>query len=137
MFSTRTMRPEDWSEVAPFFTPDEFNYPSQMGYEFMLWLRDLRVKLGFSLHPVSDHRPPARNAGVGASNSAHLDVPCNAIDFGRNKRTGLAITSAQRFQILFTARDMGCRRFGIYEHGGVHLDRAGDSKPQDVIWVKF
>lgn len=137
-FSTRVARPEDWTAVARYFRPDEFNHPELVGAEFLLWLRDLRAALGFPLHPTSDARPPARNAAAGgATASAHLDVPCDAVDLGRNRRTGLGLTSAQRFQVVFTAREMGCRRFGIYENGAVHLDRAGDPKAQDVIWVAW
>lgn len=136
-FSSRRIRPDEWPKLAPYFTRGEFNHPDEMGFEFMFWLRDLRERVGFPLHPRSDHRPPARNAAAGgASQSAHLDAPCDAIDFGRSP-TGLALTSAQRFQLIFTAREMGCRRFGVYENKAVHLDRAGGDKPQDVMWVSF
>jgi|GEM_PF-5712470 len=128
-FSTRTMQPGDWAAVAPEFYAREFNHPDEMGFEFLLWLRDLRRAVGFPLLLSSDHRPPARNETVGGAKlSAHLDTPCDAVDIRQ-------LTAAHRFTLIFEARAMGCRRFGVYGNKSVHIDRAGDPKGQDVIWV--
>lgn len=131
-FSTRCMRAEDWSKVAPEFTPQEFNHPEKMGYEFMLWLHQVRLKLGMSLRPSSDYRDDGANENAGgASKSAHMDTPCDAIDFSAKD-----MTAVKRFKLVEVAMKLGCQRIGIYENGSVHLDRTEDKRPSPVIWVK-
>lgn len=125
----------DWAKDSPHFTRAEFRYPDAMDPTFIRWLNKLRKKVGFPLYVVSDYRPPARNAAAGgAKASAHMSKPCVAVDLGRAK--GVGFTAAQRFALVFAARDLGCRRFGIYENGNVHLD-LDPTKPQDVIWVAW
>lgn len=132
-FSTRTMQPEDWATLKH-FTAAEFNYPDAMGFEFMQWLDKLRTALRFPIKISSDHRPPERNAAAGGkSRSAHLDIPCEAVDI-----SSASLDNAKRFKLVHTAMALGCRRMGLYENGSVHLDRAeGKGKAQDVLWVKL
>lgn len=132
-FSTRTMRPEDWAEVKH-FGPDEFNYPDRLGYEFVHWLDTVRAHAGVPFHPSSDYRDPARNASAGgASKSAHMDTPCDAIDLA-GATPGVPMPSAHRLAIVQAALHLGCRRIGIYANGSVHLDRTEDRRPK-ALWV--
>lgn len=129
-FSSRTMRPEDWAQLRH-FRPTErgFRDPARMGFEFMLWLDMLRRRFGAPLSISSTWRAPAHNeAAGGASQSAHLRTPCEAVDI-------VGLDSAGRFRLVSLAMQMGCRRIGIYENGSVHLD-LDPSLPQDVLWVK-
>lgn len=129
-FSSRTMQAADWAKVAPEFKPSEFDYPDLMGYEFMLWLHKLRIKAGFALHISSDHRKSDHNSTVGgASKSAHMDVPCDAVDIHK-------LTSVSRFKLVRVAIELGCQRIGVYENGSVHLDRTESVRPSPVLWVK-
>lgn len=125
----------DWANDSPHFKKGEFRYPEAMDPGFVKWLNKLRAKVGFPIYIASDHRPPARNAAAGgAKASAHLSNPCFAVDLGQRK--GVGFSSPQRFALIFAARDLGCRRFGIYPNGFVHLD-LDPSKPQDVVWVDW
>lgn len=129
-FSTRTMKPEDWAKVHPEFKPHEFDHPDKMGYEFMLWLHKLRLRLGFSLSVSSDHRTPEHNSSAGgAKKSAHMDVPCDAVDIHK-------LTSHTRYKLVQGAMAMSCQRIGVYENGSVHLDRTEDERPSPALWVK-
>lgn len=134
-FSTRTMRAEDWSEMAPEFTPQEFDHPEKMGYEFLRWLKDVRQKAGVPMHPSSDYRDPAHNATAGgASKSAHMDTPCDACDFAGEKK-GVPMPGKHRLAIVRAALALGCVRLGVYENGSIHLDRTEDRRPSS-LWVK-
>lgn len=135
-FSTRTMQAADWKRLQ-YFTAREFRYPEAMGYEFLVWLDHLRGKLGSPLKISSDHRPPERNAAAGgASDSAHMDVPCNAVDI-----SAASLPSKVRYRLVQLAMDLGCRRIGVYANGSVHLDRGetkpnGTTRPAPVLWEK-
>lgn len=134
-FSTRTMTAADWAEVAPEFTPSEFNAPEKMGYEFLSWLVQVRRKAGVPMHPSSDYRDPARNANAGgASKSAHMDTPCDAADFAGEK-PGAPMPGKHRLAIVKAALELGCTRLGVYQNGSVHLDRTEDRRPSS-LWVK-
>lgn len=125
------MRPEDWAKVHPFFQPHEFDHPERMGYEFMLWITEVRKELGMTLTPSSDGRSIVHNADVGgAKRSAHLDPILNVLDFSGHNMTGI-----KRLQLFAIAYQHGCRRFGIYANGSVHLDRTEDVRPE-ACWVK-
>lgn len=124
------MTAADWDKVYPEFQPHEFDFPDKMGYEFMLWLHKLRIKVGFSIHISSDFRNPAHNDTVGgASKSAHMDTPCDAVDIHK-------LTSVTRYKLVKAAIELGCQRIGVYENGSVHLDRTEDERPSPVLWVK-
>lgn len=135
MFSTRTMRPEDWAEIRH-FAPSEFNYPDSMGVEFVKWLDAVREEAGCAMHLVSDHRPPERNAAAGgAKTSAHMDLPCNAVDIGKRPTPADPNWNYHRFRIIAAALKLGCQRIGQYPSGSLHLDRSEDSHPSPRLWV--
>jgi uncharacterized protein YcbK (DUF882 family) len=127
-FSSRTMRDSDWGLLQN-FNASEFRAPERMGFEFMLWLQQLRTLYGKPLRIISSWRSPDQNAAAnGATRSTHMRTPCEAVDI-------VGLSSADRFQLTFLAFALGCRRFGIYENGSLHIDLDPDS-PQNVIWVK-
>lgn len=131
-FSSRTIQPREWALIAPEFHANEFRNPDNMGYEFMLWLKALRRKVGQPLTVSSDYRSPERNENAGgASKSAHMDIPCNAVDF-----SGVGMSSARRMTLVRAALDMGCTRLGIYANGSVHVDRGDEGRASGVLWVK-
>ena len=88
---------------------------------------------------VADARTPEANPG--AANSAHLEVPCRAVDLRVH-------TAAERFRVISAALTHGIVRVGVYpptEHqrttygpasGSVHLD-ASPTKPQAVMWMTW
>lgn len=135
-FSSRCMTDADWAEVKH-FTPNEFRHPEKIGYEFMLWIDKVREKAGVPMVPTSDWRSDAHNAEVGgAKDSAHEDVPCDAMDFGKRPRADDPNWNRSRYAITFAAHELGCRRFGEYKDGSLHLDRSEDRRPADVMWVQ-
>ena len=135
MFSTRTMRPADWAEITA-FAPSEFNSPDAMGYEFMRWLNELRTRAGVPIHLTSDYRSPERNAGAaGAKHSAHMELPCNAVDIGKRPTPDDPNWNRARFLIVSTAMQMGCTRVGFYPGGSLHIDRSEDTHPSPRLWT--
>lgn len=133
-FSSRAMRAGDWVEIK-YFKPTEFKNPERMGYEFMLWLDKLRQRASVPMTITSSYRSPAYNKSVGgASDSAHTDTPCNAVDIGMRPRKDDLNWNYTRWQIIMTARDMGCRRIGSYNNGSLHLDRTEDNRPSPRLW---
>ncbi len=133
-FSTRSMTANDWAKCKA-FTPQEFNYPHKLGYEFVMWLEQVRARAGVPMHPSSDWRDPARNeAAGGASKSAHMDALCDAADFA-GETPGVPMPGKHRLAIVKAALELGCTRIGIYENGSVHLDRTEDRRPSS-LWVK-
>lgn len=133
-FSSRTMRPEDWAEIRH-FSPDEFRAPDKMGYEFVRWLDALRERAGVPMHITSSYRSPAYNKQVrGATDSAHCDVPCDAVDLGERKRPDDPSWNYTRWQIVTTAIAMGCQRIGTYANGSLHLDLTHHRRPAPRMW---
>lgn len=133
-FSTRTMKPGDWP-IIKHFKPAEFKNPEKMGYEFMVWLDKLRLKAGVPMTITSSYRSAAYNKSVGgAANSAHVDVPCNAVDIGMRPRPDDPNWNFSRWQIVMAARDMGCKRIGSYANGSLHLDRTEAKRPAPRMW---
>ena len=133
-FSSRTMRIDDW-KVLKNFSPSEFKQPDKMGYEFMLWLDRLRTEVGMPMVITSSYRSPAYNREVGgASDSAHTDTPCNAVDIGERPRDNDPNWNRTRFAIVSTALRLGCSRIGTYANGSLHLDRTEDSRPNERMW---
>ena len=134
-FSSRKMTDADWPSIKN-FGKDEFNYPAEMGYEFVVWLDEVRHRAGVPMHLVSDHRPPERNAAAGgASKSAHMDLPCNAIDIGQRPTLPDPNWTRHRFRIIKAAMDAGCVRIGMYPSGSLHLDRAESTHPSPCLWI--
>jgi len=129
-YSTRAMKPEDWAEVAPEFTPKEFRSPARMGYEFMLWLLGVRRRAGVSMVISSSWRSKKQNtAAGGATDSAHMDEPlCEAVDV---KPAG----NEARFRIVKAAMEEGCVRIGIYKNGSLHLDKTEGRRPAPRLWT--
>lgn len=133
-FSTRTMRLQDWAE-SPYFAPTEFQHPERMGYEFILWLNEVRKVAGVPMRITSSYRTPERNAAVGgARDSSHTDVPCNAVDIGRVPTSADPNWNEARFRIMEAALVLGCRRIGFYPNGSLHLDRTESARPAPRLW---
>jgi uncharacterized protein YcbK (DUF882 family) len=133
-FSTRCMRPEDWKNIVH-FRPSEFAHPDRMGYEFMIWLDGLRATSGVPMTITSSSRTPEHNRAVGgASNSAHTDVPCNAIDIGERPSANDPNWNYTRWRIVEAAIKLGCKRIGTYSNGSLHIDRTEDRRPAERMW---
>lgn len=134
-YSTRTMLKEDWKEIKH-FAASEFNYPDSMGYQFVKWLDAVREEAGCEMHLTSDHRPPERNAAAGgAERSAHMDLPCNAVDIGKRPKTDDPNWNHARYRIIKAALKLGCQRIGLYPNGSLHLDRGEGDHPSPRLWV--
>jgi uncharacterized protein YcbK (DUF882 family) len=133
-FSTRTMRVQDWAE-SDYFERGEFRHPEQMGYEFILWLNEVRKLAGVPMRITSSYRTPAHNAAVGgARDSSHTDVPCNAVDIGRSPTLHDPNWNMGRFLIVEAALALGCKRIGFYPNGSLHLDRTEATRPAPRLW---
>jgi hypothetical protein len=133
-YSTRTMRPEDWKRIL-FFKPTEFKNPEKMGFEFMLWLDKMRDQAGVPMVITSSYRSPTYNKSVGgASDSAHTDVPCNAVDVGMRRRASDPNWNYTRFQLVSTAIRLGCMRIGTYSDGSLHFDMTHGRRPSPRMW---
>lgn len=129
------MRPADWKEIKH-FTPGEFKNPEKMGYEFMKWLDSVREEAGVPMTITSSYRSPAYNLAVGgASDSAHTDTPCNAVDIGMRPRSSDPNWNYTRWRIVTTAIRLGCVRIGSYQNGSLHLDRTESVRPSPRMWV--
>lgn len=129
-YSTRTMRHEDWAEVAPLFVPGEFEYPDKMGYEFIKWLHAVRKLAGVPMIITDDWRSNAHNASIhGAANdSAHTDIPCDCVDIRRPKN------SHERFRIVRSLLASGCKRMLEYKDTGhIHIDRTEYRRPSEIF----
>jgi len=134
-FSTRTMRTEDWAQ-SKHFTRDAFRHPDKMGYEFVMWLNEVRTRAGVPMSIVSDYRDPVRNKKVGgAADSAHTDVPCEAVDIRKKPTPGDPNWNHGRWRIMRAAMELGCQRIGLYPSGSLHLDRTEDRRAAPRLWV--
>jgi hypothetical protein len=124
-----------WKEIHPLFQPREFRFPYAMDVYFLRLLYATRILAAVPFRPRSDHRPEDQNtAAQGAIGSAHIPLPCRAID--------LAIrNNYERFQIVAAAIAQGFERIGIYpahqdNSGTLHLD-ASSTHPQPRIWTRY
>lgn len=134
-FSTRTMTDLDWYHIK-YFMPGEFRRPGVMGFEFIQWLDQVREQAGVPMHITSSSRNDAENtAAGGATNSAHEDVPCNAVDIGKRPSTADPNWNHARFRIIRAALELGCTRIGMYPGGSLHLDRSEDRRPAPRLWI--
>lgn len=129
------MRPIDWDEIKN-FKPSEFKDPEKMGYEFMKWLDLVHDTAGVPMEITSSYRSPAYNLAVGgASDSAHTDVPCDAIDVGMKPRASDPNWNYSRYRIMSAAMHHGCERIGTYKNGSLHFDRTEHKRPAPRMWV--
>lgn len=134
-FSTRPITPADWATIVH-FTPPEFidhgtgqNCADKMGLEFIRWLDQVRTAAGIPMTISSSYRDPAYNASIhGASNSAHMQVPCEAVDV-------VPAGDQDRYHVIHAALLAGCVRIGIYGNGSLHLDRAESDHPSPALWT--
>ena len=128
------MRPNDWRTLKH-FTPAEFDHPERMGYEFLHWLDRLRELAQVPIHITSSYRSPEHNAAVGgASDSAHTDTPCNAVDIGERPTADDPNWNRARWQIITSAIALGCQRIGTYADGSIHLDMTHNKRPAPRMW---
>jgi len=133
-FSTRCMTDADWPHVKH-FTKDEFHHPDKMGYEFILCLDQVRETAGVPMVITSDARTHQQDIAIGgAEDSAHDDVPCNAVDIGMRPRPDDPHWNYSRDRIVRAAMQHGFVRMGIYPTS-VHLDRTEDRRPAPRIWT--
>ena len=58
----------------------------------------------------------------------------DSIDIREAKRPDDPNWNYSRFQILFSAYELGCRRFGNYANGSIHLDRTEGRRPARRMW---
>lgn len=128
------MTDADWNKVK-YFTPAEFARPELMGWEFVMWLDTVRHVANVPMDVTSSYRTAAHNRAVGgAADSAHCDVPCEAVDIGMRPRPDDPNWNMSRFQIIFTACQLGCVRVGTYADGSIHLDRTEPRRPSPRMW---
>jgi uncharacterized protein YcbK (DUF882 family) len=133
-YSSRCMLPVDWSRLT-FFTAAEFKEPGLMGFEFLNWLESLRTAINIPLTLTSTYRSATYNTTVGgAPDSAHCDIPCNAVDIGERVRADDPNWNHSRWLIMTTAVKLGCTRMGLYANGSIHLDMTADRRPGERIW---
>jgi len=129
------MTARDWAAL-PHFAAGEFQAPDKMGYEFMRWLAEVRARAGVSMVISSSSRSPERNRLVGgAADSAHVDVPCNAVDIAKRPTAVDPNWNAARFAIIRAALSLGCSRIGVYPNGSLHIDRSEATRPGSRIWI--
>jgi uncharacterized protein YcbK (DUF882 family) len=106
-----------------------------MGFEFVKWLDKLAEQSGVPITITSSYRSKAYNAAIGgATDSAHVDVPCNAVDIGERPRDDDPNWNYSRWMIVETAMLLGCRRIGTYADGSLHLDMTHDQRPAPRMW---
>lgn len=134
-FSTRSMTPSDWALIVH-FTPTEFidhgtgqNCAGTMGLEFIQWLDQVRASAGVPMPISSSYRDPTYNATIhGATKSAHMQIPCEAVDV-------VPAGDQDRYHIIHAAIIAGGVRIGIYGNGSLHLDRAESDHPSPALWT--
>lgn len=135
-FSTRCMTIADWSSIRH-FRPVEFARPDLMGYEFMLWLDNVREHAGVAFVVDSSFRTREHNAQVGgAQDSAHLDIPCDAVDISFRTSPVDPHGHYARFMAVGTAIHFDCSRVGVYPDGSIHLDRTEMRRAAPRLWPK-
>lgn len=133
-FSTRAITPGDWRNMNH-FTERDFLNPAFMGFEFVRWLDLLRTVCGFPFRITSSYRTPEHNKAVGgAPDSAHCDIPCNAVDIGETPRPEDPNWNHSRYLIVNHALAMECSRIGLYADGSIHLDKTQYQRPSERIW---
>jgi uncharacterized protein YcbK (DUF882 family) len=124
-----------WTEIAAYFKPGEFRFPHKMDAEFLRLLFRIRKRAGVPFRIVSDYRSPTRNeSAAGAKVSAHMEVPCRAVD--------LHVTNnLERIAIVRAAILEGVQRIGVYpakpdNSGSVHID-ASEKNPSPRMWTRY
>lgn len=133
-FSSRVMAAPDWRALQ-FFSPLEFIDALKMGYEFMVWLDGVRAAADVPMIITSSWRSKDHNARVGgATDSAHVDVPCNAVDIGERPRPDDPSWNYTRYRIIKAALEHGCQRIGTYADGSLHLDMTHGRRPYPRMW---
>lgn len=131
-----------WLEIAPELRPAEFRYPWDMSPAFLRRLHRARRLAGVPFRIVSDHRPPERNdAAGGASQSAHMEAPCCAVDLR-------VLDNHERYQVLRALFAVGFERIGIYKptpwqiqqygkgSGSIHVDDS-PTNPRPRVWMDW
>jgi uncharacterized protein YcbK (DUF882 family) len=102
----------------------------------MKWLDAVREAADVRMLVSSSYRSDAYNDAVGgAPNSAHEDIPCNAIDVRKDPNAVLGWNHA-RMQIVSAAIRLGCKRVGIYADESIHLDMTHDTRPAPRLWIR-
>ena len=131
-FSTRAMTPTDWTNIQ-YFHMAEFKAPFNMGAEFVQWLDHVRSQAGVAMRVTSSYRSKQYNQLVGgAEDSAHTDIPCNAVDVEVMPTPFDPHGNQARYAIVNAALGLGCTRIGLYSNGSIHLDRS--DRIAKVMW---
>lgn len=124
-----------WQEIAPELAPGEFRHPHDMDAGFLRRLARARRQAGVPFRIVSDHRPPEHNRAVGgARTSAHMELPCRAVDLWVE-------SNEERFRVAEALLEAGFTRIGIYpareDHtGSIHVD-ASMANPAPRMWTRY
>jgi uncharacterized protein YcbK (DUF882 family) len=124
-----------WGEIAPELRAEEFHHPERMDTHFLRLLARVRRRAGVPFRIVSDYRSREQNRDAGgASRSAHMDLPCRAVD--------LHVTNnEERFRVVEAALALGFVRIGVYpartdNSGSIHID-AAEANPAPRIWTRY
>ena len=126
----------EWDQIQ-YFRPEEFDSPgdpctgTEMQYNFVRLLDQLRDKVGFPVYINSGMRTPAHNKEVGGVDSSAHESGW-AADIAIVGRGG-GVVSERRARVVFAASEIGFRRIGIAATF-VHLDM-DPTKPTPRIWT--
>lgn len=134
-----------WQEVAPELAPKDFTrsdgtpMAEKMSASALRRLSRIRRRSGVPFRVVSSYRPPHENPG--AEKSAHMELPCTAVDLR-------VLNNEERYRLLAVAFAEGVERIGCYlptDHqgrtwgkgsGSVHLDFS-TSNPTPRFWMSW
>lgn len=129
------MTAADWP-VLKHFKSDEFAHPEKMGFEFMVWLDNVRTLANVPMRITSSYRSPEYNRSIGgAQDSAHTDDVCESVDIGKFPTPDDPNWNHARYRIIHAALTLGCVRLGIYPNGSLHLDRTESTRPHPRLWI--
>jgi hypothetical protein len=133
-----------WAEIAPHFTPSEFENPHDMDVAFLRWIHKVRLRAGVPMRITSDARDP--DGDTGADLSAHKKRPCRAVDGQVRGETvdGVYVPPSEVLARVYIAAVLeGGVRFGTYKSskglGDVwHIDaETHPENPSPRWWTKW
>ena len=133
-----------WAEIAPYFTPSEFENPHDMDVAYLRLLFRIRVRAGVPMHITDDARDP--DSDVGADLTAHKKKPCRATDGQVRGETveGVYLPPSECLaRIIIAAVEEGVVRIGVYKSkkglGDIwHIDaETHPENPSPRLWTKW